>query len=85
MLRIGIDVHKRTLQVCVLDEAKKPIRECRIANDKASVVGFFDEYRSSFVAPESSHNWGLLYDVLRGLGLDVHVCDAREARLIGHN
>jgi len=85
MLPIGIDVHKRNLQVCVLGSGEKPVRERRIANDEASVIGFFSEYASSSVALEASHNWGLLHDVLSGLGLDVHVCDAREARLIGHN
>jgi len=85
MLSIGIDVHKRNLQVCVLDSGEKPVRECRIANEEASVIGFFRAYASSSVALEASHNWGLLYDVLSGLGLEVHVCDAREARLIGHN
>jgi transposase len=35
------------------------------------------------VALEACHNWGMLYDVLSDLGLEVRVCHAREARLIG--
>lgn len=85
MLTIGVDVHKKYLQVCVLDGSKNVILECRIANEEASVIGFFSGYGGCSVALEPSHNWGLLYDMLTGMGLDVHVCDAREARLIGHN
>jgi transposase len=35
------------------------------------------------VALESTHNWGMIYDLLCSQGLDVHICHAREARLIG--
>jgi transposase len=48
-------------------------------------MGFFSNLDESKVALEACHNWGLLYDLLCLIGLDVHICDAREARLIGQN
>ena len=85
MLYIGIDVHKQNLQVCALDESSNVVRQCRIPNDQQSVNGFFGSLGQARVALEACHNWGLLYDLLCLIGLDVHICDAREARLIGHN
>lgn len=85
MLYIGIDVHKKNLQVCIMDEQAQVLRQCRVANDQQSMVLFFESLPGAAVALEASHNWGMLYDVLSLLGLDVHICDAREARLIGLN
>jgi len=85
-LYTGIDVHKRTLQVCVQDQDGGIVRECRLSNDQHSVVSFFDGLDGQVsVALEASHNWGLLYDVLSAMGIEVHICDSREARLIGMN
>lgn len=85
MLYIGIDVHKKNLQVCVMDESSNVTCECRLLNEHQSVISFFKDYESASVALEASHNWGLLYDTFSLMGLDVHICDAREARLIGFN
>lgn len=86
MLYIGVDVHKKNLSICVLDEESKILRQCKIANELPTVCSFFKEYQEDTkVALEASHNWGALYDLFSEMGLDVSVCDAREARLIGYN
>jgi transposase len=49
-----------------------------------SVLGYFGTIgRPASVALEASHNWGMLYDVLSDVGLDVHICHSREAKMIG--
>ncbi len=84
MLWIGIDVHKRTLQICVLDESGQRIAECRLANQLDMVLGWFSAIEGdASVALEASHNWGMLYDVLSDLGFDVHICHSKEAKMIG--
>ena len=84
MLYIGMDVHKRTLQVCVLDESGTRRIDTKIANDKKDLLDFFDRFSSqASVALEASHNWGMIYDLLKDVGHDVHICHSREARLIG--
>lgn len=84
MLYVGMDVHKRTLQVCALDESGAKTIECRIGNDKESLTGLFGRFTQPVsVALEATHNWGMIYDLLVWMGHDVHICHAREARLIG--
>jgi transposase len=84
MLYIGIDVHKRTLQICVMDAGGTRILECKLANDREALAAFFGQFEVPMsVALESTHNWGMIFDLLKGMGLDVHICDPREARLIG--
>jgi transposase len=85
MLYVGIDVHKRSLQVCVLDESGNRTMDRKLDNDRESLTRFFDQFElpALKVALESTYNWGMIYDLLSGKGIDVHICHAREARLIG--
>lgn len=84
MLYIGIDVHKKNLQVCVLDGEGNRISNCPVENQPVSVVNHFSKMAlPGCIALEATHNWGMLYDVLSGLGFEVHVCHSREAKLIG--
>lgn len=84
MLYVGIDVHKKNLQVCVLDSAGERLSNCRLENQPESVAGYFAKMKSSAsVALEATHNWGMLYDLLSGQGFDVHICHSKEAKMIG--
>lgn len=84
MLYIGIDVHKKNLQVCVLDGEGNRMSNCPVENQPVSVAKHFDKMKlPGSIALEATHNWGMLYDLLSGLGFDVHVCHSREAKLIG--
>jgi transposase len=84
MLYVGIDVHKKNLQVCVLDKAGNRIKDCRLENKPESVSGYFAKLDTpAGVALEATHNWGMLYDLLAGQGLDVHICHSKEAKMIG--
>jgi transposase len=84
MLYVGIDVHKKNLQVCVVDGEGNRISDCRLANELESVYGFFDRIETpAGIALEATHNWGMLYDMLSDLGFDVHICHSKEAKMIG--
>ena len=84
MLYIGIDVHKKNLQICVLDGKGKRMSDCRLENRPESVSGYFAKIDTpAGVALEATHNWGMLYDLLSDRGFDVHICHSREAKLIG--
>jgi transposase len=84
MLYIGVDIHKRNLQVCVLDEQGEQLANLKVANERESVVSYFSRIGlSASVAMEPTHNWGALYDLLECLGLDVHVAHPRNVELIG--
>ena len=84
MLYIGMDVHKKSLEVCIVDQEGNRVKRCRLRNELESVLGYFDTIaRPAGVALEASHNWGMLYDVLTDRGFDVHICHSKEAKMIG--
>ena len=84
MLYIGMDVHKKNLEVCVLDALGQRLQSIKVRNDKESVVRFVNSLdQPGSLALEPTHNWTALYDLLERLGLDVHVCHPRDAELIG--
>lgn len=84
MLYVGIDVHKRNLQICVMDRNGEGRIDLRLENRRESVAGYFIKIKSpASVALEATHNWGMLYDLLSALGLDVHICHSKEAKMIG--
>lgn len=84
MLYIGIDVHKKNLQVCVVDQAGCRLSDCRLENQPSSVLGHFSRIEMpAAVALEATHNWGMLYDLLSGRGFEVHICHSKEAKMIG--
>lgn len=84
MLYVGGDVHKKTLQVCVLDGEGNRVAQSRIANTPEKVISYFGEIaQPASVAIEASHNWGMLCEVLGEMGFETHVCHSREAKLIG--
>jgi len=84
MLYIGIDVHKRSLEICIMDRDGNVMSRCRLKNELGSVLGYFETItRPASVVLEASHNWGMLYDVLSDQGFEVHICHSREAKMIG--
>ena len=83
MIYIGIDVHKKNLSMCVLDESGKVINRSKLINSRESVIGFISELELPLsVALEPTHNWGMLYDLLEEMGCDVHIANPREVKLI---
>jgi len=84
MLAVGVDIHKKTLTICVLDESDKPVITKRIENTVEKVVEFFSPYRGDArVAIEPTHNWGPIHDLLTEMGFECKVSDPRQNRLIG--
>lgn len=84
MLYIGIDVHKKNLQICVLNEVGEKLASLRIENTPDCVDGYFRKLElPASIALEATHNWGMIYDLLNGKGFDVHICHSKEAKMIG--
>jgi transposase len=84
MIYIGIDVHKKNLQVCTVNEDGERLSNGKVANAPESVrEHFMAMERPASAALEATHNWGMLYDMLEGMGFEVHVCHTKEAKLIG--
>jgi len=59
MLYIGVDIHKRKLQICVVDEQGSKRMDMRVENSPDAVFAFFLGISlPGSVAIEPTHNWG---------------------------
>lgn len=86
MIYIGMDVHKKNLSVCVLDESGAALERCKVKNLRDSVINYMSKWsQPAKVALEPTHNWGMLYDLLEGLDFDVRIANPREVKLIARS
>lgn len=84
MLYIGIDIHKRFPQICIVDEQGRRVLTIRIENTPHAVAAYFSTVSlPASVAMEPTHNWGRMYDLLSSMGFEVRICHPRDAKLIG--
>lgn len=79
----GIDHHKRFSQVTVMDEKGKTRINSSMANEKAS----FESLKTILKEPckaviEAGCNWGIMYDLLEGLGIETVVAHPLKVRAI---
>ena len=85
MYYLGIDYHKRFSQVAVMDEKGKVHINCRMVNEKVS----FDALKRRLngneplkAVIEAGRNWGMMYDLLEGIGIDTTVAHPLKVRAI---
>ena len=74
-LYAGIDLHSNNSVLAVMDEAGKPLLQCRRPNDLSRILADFKPYRDELasVAVESTYNWYWLVDGLIEHGFDVRL------------
>ena len=68
---IGVDLHKLTCFITVMDEAGKIKKQTEISTDTDKVAKFFSRHRDARVAVESTMNWVPFYENLESLGCSV--------------
>lgn len=76
IVSIGLDVHKASVQVCVLDSAGRVLRNRRVENDVAAILGAAGGHQAvRGVALECGTGVAALADALiQRAGWDVHLC-----------
>ncbi len=81
-LYCGIDLHSTNCWVTVLEEGQKVVREKRIGNDLAAILGFLEPHRTELegIAVESTFNWYWLVDGLMDAGHQVHLTNTWAAK-----
>ena len=83
MWSIGIDVHQRKSQVCILDENGKPVKQTMIHGTWTRLLEFLERVDHPFaVCYEASCGYGHLYDKLRRISQRVVVAHPGQLRLI---
>jgi transposase len=81
----GIDFHKKFSMVCLGDDKGKVISIERLENHEDAVRKFFAQYPGLHCAIESCRGYEWFVDLLKGMGLNVHLCNAYKVKLIAHS
>ena len=71
---VGIDLHTRTSQMCIIDAEGKKVAEENLPNDLSLILDFLAPYGPHLpIAIESTINWYWLVDGLQDAGYEVHL------------
>ena len=68
---IGVDLHKKTCFITVMNQAGKIKKQTEISTDTDKVSRFFSKHTDASVAVESTMNWIPFYENLESLGCSV--------------
>jgi len=82
-LYVGVDLHKRSCWVTVLDADGHLLESRRIGTTKPELLEFFGKVRKpAEVAVEATLNWYYFLNVMEPLGLELHPVHAWKTRAI---
>ena len=80
---IGMDVHKETISIAVLNAAGKSVMETIIESKASTIVQFVQGLRGDLHVTLEEGTWAAwLYDLLRPYVREVLVCDPRKNALL---
>ncbi len=80
---IGMDVHKETISVAVMNAAGKVVMESILETKAATIVQFFRGLRGNLLVTLEEGTWAAwLYDLLRPHVTQVTVCNPRKNALL---
>lgn len=80
---VGLDVHKASICIAVLNVEGKSVMESVIETSAATILGFLKDLRGEVqVTFEEGTHAAWLYDVLKKIKAQVIVCDPRKNRLL---
>lgn len=83
MFTLGIDCHKKYSQVAVLNTNGQCKMEVKMPNNKESFTRLLNELEEPCQAViEAGYSWGVMYDILTELGVDVTVAHALRVKAI---
>jgi transposase len=78
---IGIDLHKKFLQVARLS-SEGELKEVRLTTVRTEVRGYFKRLARSRVAIEATGSWWWLVDILEDLGHEVFLSHPKQTKAI---
>jgi transposase len=83
MLYVGVDAHKATTQITIMDETGKIVKRKRIVSSPAGVSEALGAYREPMKAVlEASYSWGPMYDWLDEIADEVVLAHPGKVRAI---
>jgi len=80
---IGMDIHKETISIAVMNAAGKVVMECVIETKANTVLQFIHGLRGDLHVTFEEGTWAAwLYDLLKPHVTEVLVCDPRKNALL---
>ena len=80
---VGLDVHKASICIAVLNDAGKLVMKSIVETSAATVLDFLKSLRGRVeITFEEGTRAAWLYDVLKNTKAEVIVCDPRKNRLL---
>src|SRR5215467_13584776 len=80
---IGMDVHKESISIVVMNSAGKVVMECVIETKASTIVQFIDGLRGELRVTLEEGTWAAwLYDLLKPHVSEIVVCNPRKAALL---
>lgn len=82
-LYLGVDLHKRSCWVTVLDTDGHLVESRRMGTEKPELLEFFGKVRKpAALAVEATFNWYYFLNVIEPLGLELHLVHPWKTRAI---
>ena len=83
MLYAGIDAHKRTCTIVIIDDQGRKIQERKVKTEKEAILNFFAPYKENLSAVvETCLNWRFIYRLLNGFISSIKVANSYKLRII---
>src|SRR5215469_14691552 len=80
---IGLDVHKESISIAVMNSAGKVVMECVIETKASTIVQFIEGLRGDVRVTLEEGTWAAwLYDLLKPHVTEGEVCNPRKAALL---
>lgn len=85
MLHSGIDLHRRLIVICTVDDQGTVVARTRIKTEAELVSAYFRQWNDPHQAVvECTSNWYWLCDLLRSLGITVILAHAKYLKAISY-
>jgi transposase len=84
---IGIDIHRKFIAVCVVDQDGNVVRQANIDLDRVDeIVEFFSQFAGGTeLVMEATMGWMWLTDLMEGMGLEVSLAHMNGVRVIAES
>ena len=85
MLYTGIDLHRRLIVMCTVNDTGAIVARARIKTEPDALTSYFRQWTDSHRAVvECTSNWYWLCDILRSLGVTVTLAHAKYLKAIAY-
>jgi transposase len=83
MLYLGVDLHKRSCWVTVLDQDGHELEQRKLSTERATLLEYFGKLpKPAKAAVEATFNWYYFLSVVEPLGIELHLVHPQKTKAI---